>query len=287
MHLIIVSGRSGAGKAIALDLLEDNGFYCIDNLPVNSFLPIIEQVLSQNEHKETKIAISIDARSPVGEIKLFPEIFDQLRAKYIHCDLVYLDASDEVLIKRFSETRRRHPLTSDSDMRSLSDALEDETNLLSSIANLAKFSIDTSQLNIYQLKDFLKSQLLDGRELGAALLIESFGFKCGIPLDADWVFDLRSLPNPYWSADLRDLKGGDQAVIDYLAAQPEVAEMYSDILVFLEKWLVRSAAKNRSYVTIALGCTGGQHRSVYMAEQIGKALKKQFKSVQIKHRDLS
>lgn len=285
MHLVFVSGRSGAGKAIALSMLEDSGFYCLDNLPVSLFVTVIDQILTQTEHKQTKIALSIDARSLATEVKLFPAIFDQLRATYVYCDLVYLDASDEVLIKRFSETRRRHPLTSDS--RPLADALEEEAVLLSPIANLATLSIDTSQLNIYQLKDFLKSRLLDGRALGATLLVESFGFKRGIPLDADWVFDLRSLPNPYWKAELRDLKGGDQAVIDYLVAQPEVSEMYEDILAFLQKWLARFAAKNRSYVTIALGCTGGQHRSVYMAEQIGKALKQQFKNVQIKHRDLS
>ena len=285
MHLIIVSGRSGAGKATALNLLEDSGFYCIDNLPVKLFITAIEHLLGQAEHKQTKIAISMDTRSLLSEIESFPPLFDQLRAKYVHCDLVYLDAADEVLIKRFSETRRRHPLT--SEICPLSDALDNEAKLLSPIANLATLPIDTSQLNIYQLKDFLKNRLLDGPESGAEFLVESFGFKRGIPLDADWVFDLRSLPNPYWIPHLRNLKGGDQAVIDYLVAQPEVLEMYNDILDFLQKWLARFAATTRSYVTIAFGCTGGQHRSVYMAEQIGKALKEQLKNVQIKHRDLS
>lgn len=284
MQLIIVSGRSGSGKTTALHLLEDHGFYCIDNLPASLFTTAIDQTLLQSEIIQPKIAVSIDARSLPKQIENFPNIFEKLRAKYIKCDLVYLDAKDEILVSRFSETRRRHPLTSTT--RSLAEAIEDESKLLSPIINLATLHVDTSQLNVYQLKDFLKLHLLEEPELGTAFLIESFGFKRGIPMDADWVFDLRSLPNPYWVPELRNLKGSDQAVIDYLIEQPEVLEMQNDILNFLEKWLPRFAATNRSYITVAVGCTGGQHRSVYMAEQIGKILKATLKNVQVRHRDL-
>lgn len=284
MRLIIVSGRSGSGKTTALHLLEDNGFYCIDNLPASLFTTAIEQALLQTEIIQPKIAVSIDARSLPRQIENFPSIFERLSAKYIQCDLVYLDAKDEILISRFSETRRRHPLTTAT--RSLAEAIDDESKLLAPIINLATLHVDTSQLNVYQLKDFLKLHLLEEPELGTAFLIESFGFKRGIPLDADWVFDLRSLPNPYWVAELRNLKGTDQTVIDYLVEQPEVLEMQNDILLFLEKWLPRFAATNRSYITVAVGCTGGQHRSVYMAEQIGKILKATLKNVQVRHRDL-
>lgn len=284
MRLVIVSGRSGSGKSTALHLLEDNGFYCIDNLPASLFPVAIEQALLQTEIIQPKIAVSIDARSLPKQIETFPDIFDRLRAKYIQCDLVYLDAKDEILIKRFSETRRRHPLTTGS--RSLAEAIQDESKLLAHIVNLATLHVDTSELNLYQLRDFLKLNLLDELDLGTAFLIESFGYKRGIPMDADWVFDLRSLPNPYWVPELRELYGVDQPVIEYLNEQPVVQEMKEDLLSFLKKWLPRFAATNRSYVTIAVGCTGGQHRSVYMTEQIAKVLKQTLKNVQIRHRDL-
>lgn len=284
MRLIIISGRSGSGKSTALHLLEDSGFYCIDNLPASLFTIAIEQALLQTEIILSKIAVSIDARSLPRQIEKFPEIFERLRAKYIQCDLVFLDAKDEILIKRFSETRRRHPLTSAT--KSLTEAVSDESKLLAPIVNLATLYVDTTDLNLYQLQDFLKLHLLEEPELGTAFLIESFGFKRGIPVDADWVFDLRALPNPYWVPELRDLKGIDQGVIDYLGGQPDVLEMKHDILAFLVKWLPRFSATKRSYITIAVGCTGGQHRSVYMAEQIAEELRKTLKNVQVRHRDL-
>lgn len=283
MRLIIISGRSGAGKTTALHLLEDNGFYCIDNLSASLFLVAIEQALNQTNL--TKIAVSIDARSLPVQIESFPDVLEQLRAKYAACDLVYLDAKDDILISRFSETRRRHPLTTLE--RSLPEAIEEESKLLVPIVNLATLHVDTSGLNIYQLKDFLKLRLLGESGLTTALLIESFGFKYGVPIDADWVFDLRALPNPYWVTELRHLKGKDQAVIDYLEKQPDVLEMQQDILKFLKKWLPKITASNRPYVTVALGCTGGQHRSVYFVEHISRELKKILTNVQVRHRDLS
>lgn len=284
MRLIIVSGRSGSGKSTALDVLEDSGFYCIDNLPAGLLPELAERALIHTELLHPLVAVSIDARNLPSHLQRFPELLDEVRARHIHCDVVYLDADDETLLKRFSETRRRHPLTNDT--RSLAEAIEDESLLLGPISDLADLKIDTTHLNLYQLRDTLKLRLLNKPEPGTAFLIESFGFKRGMPVDADLVFDVRCLPNPYWKPELREFSGRDQPVIDYLAAQPEVEEMYQDIAGYLQKWLPRFAASNRSYVTVAVGCTGGQHRSVYLAERLGATLKTQLKNLQIRHRDL-
>jgi len=285
MHLIIVSGRSGSGKSTALDVLEDNGFYCIDNLPAGLLPELAERALLHTELLQPQVAVSIDARNLPSHLKRFPELLDEVRARHIQCDVLYLDADDETLLKRFSETRRRHPLTNEN--RSLAEAIHDESLLLGPIIDLADLKIDTAHLNLYQLRDTLKLRLLNKPEPGTAFLVESFGFKRGMPVDADLVFDVRCLPNPYWKPDLREHSGRDQPVIDYLAAQPEVEEMFQDILAYLNKWLPRFAASNRAYVTIAVGCTGGHHRSVYLAERLGQALKQPLKNVQVRHRDLS
>ena len=209
----------------------------------------------------------------------------EVRKRNIRCDVLYLDAEDETLLKRFSETRRRHPLTNEN--RSLAEAIAYESQLLAPITDRADLRIDTTRLNLYQLRDTLKLRLLGQTQAGTAFLVESFGFKRGMPVDADLVFDARCLPNPYWKPELRDHSGLEQPVIDYLAAQPEVEEMYQDILAYLEKWLPRFAASNRAYVTIAIGCTGGHHRSVYLANRLSQALKDSLKNVQVRHRDLS
>ena len=283
MRLIIVSGRSGSGKSTALDVLEDNGFYCIDNLPAGLLPDLAESALT--EMLQPQVAVSIDARNLPSHLQRFPELLDEVRARHIHCDVLYLDADEETLLKRFSETRRRHPLTSGT--RSLAEAIRDESQLLGPLTDLADLKIDTTHLNLYQLRDSLKLRLLDKPEPGTAFLVESFGFKRGMPVDADLVFDVRCLPNPYWRPELRDFSGLDQPVIEYLDAQADVADMYQDIRGYLEKWLPRFAASNRAYVTIAIGCTGGHHRSVYLAERLGSTLKAQLKNVQVRHRDLS
>jgi len=285
MRLIIVSGRSGSGKSTALDVLEDNGFYCIDNLPAALLPELAERALLHTELLEPQVAVSVDARNLPSQLKRFPELLSEVRARHINCDVLYLDADAETLLKRFSEPRRRHPLTNES--RPLAEAIEDETQLLAPIADLADLKIDTTHLNLYQLRDTIKLRLLNKPEPGTAFLVESFGFKRGMPVDADLVFDVRCLPNPYWKPELRDYSGLDQPVIDYLTAQPDVEEMYQDILAYLLKWLPRFAASNRAYVTIAIGCTGGHHRSVYLAERLGQALKQLLKNVQVRHRDLS
>ncbi|EQM74944.1 RNase adapter RapZ [Stutzerimonas stutzeri] len=285
MRLIIVSGRSGSGKSTALDVLEDNGFYCIDNLPAGLLPELAERALLHTELLQPQVAVSIDARNLPSQLKRFPELLEDVRARYIQCDVLYLDAADETLLKRFSETRRRHPLTNQN--RSLAEAIHDEELLLAPIIDHADLKIDTTHLNLYQLRDTLKLRLLNQPEPGTAFLFESFGFKRGMPVDADLVFDVRCLPNPYWKADLRDFSGLDQPVIDYLAAQTDVEEMFQDILAYLSKWLPRFAASNRAYVTVAIGCTGGHHRSVYLAERLGQALREPLKNVQVRHRDLA
>ncbi len=285
MRLIIVSGRSGSGKSTALNVLEDNGFYCIDNLPAGLLPELTERALLHTELLHPQVAVSIDARNLPSHLQRFPELLADARARFIQCDVVYLDADDETLLKRFSETRRRHPLTNET--RSLAEAIQDERQLLAPITDLADLKIDTTHLNLYQLRDALKLRLLNKPEPGTAFLIESFGFKRGMPVDADLVFDVRCLPNPYWKAELRAQSGLDQPVAEYLATQPEVEEMYQDILAYLTKWLPRFAASNRAYVTVAIGCTGGHHRSVYLAERLGQALREPLKNLQVRHRDLS
>ncbi|WP_462381501.1 RNase adapter RapZ [Pseudomonas sp. Marseille-QA0892] len=284
MRLIIVSGRSGSGKSTALDVLEDNGFYCIDNLPAALLPELAERALLHTELIHPQVAVSIDARNLPSQLQRFPELLSEVRSRYIQCDLLYLDADEETLFKRFSETRRRHPLTNSS--RSLAEAIEAEKQLLAPIAELSDLKIDTTRLNLYQLRDLIKIRLLNQPEPGTAFLIESFGFKRGMPVDADLVFDVRCLPNPYWKPELRDYSGLDQPVIEYLQAQPDVEEMYQDILAYLSKWLPRFAASNRAYATVAIGCTGGHHRSVFLVERLGRVLKDTLKNVQIRHRDL-
>lgn len=284
MGLIIVSGRSGSGKSTALNVFEDNGFYCIDNLPAGLLPELYSSQALEKELARPLVAVSIDARNLPSQLERFPELLAQVRAQRVHTDLIYLDARDEVLLKRFSETRRRHPLTTAN--RSLAEALAEERRLLAPITELTDLKIDTSQLNLYQLRELIQSRLLNRLEPSTSFLVESFGFKRGLPVDADVVFDLRCLTNPYWKPELRECTGLDQPVIDYLSAQPEVTEMYEDILAYLLKWLPRFAANHRAYATIAIGCTGGRHRSVYMTERLGKALKAKLNNVQIRHRDL-
>lgn len=285
MRLIIVSGRSGSGKSTALDVLEDNGFYCIDNLPAGLLPELAERALVHTELLHPQVAVSIDARNLPSHLQRFPDLLAEVRARHIQVDVLFLDAEEGTLLKRFSETRRRHPLTNEN--RSLAEAIRDESTLLHPIADLADLRLDTTSLNLYQLRDTLRLRLLNKPEPGTAFLVESFGFKRGMPVDADLVFDVRCLPNPYWKPELREQSGKDEAVRDYLASQADVEEMYQDIHAYLLKWLPRFAASNRAYVTIAIGCTGGHHRSVYIAERLGAALKPALKNVQIRHRDLS
>ncbi|MEM8499496.1 MAG: RNase adapter RapZ [Pseudomonadota bacterium] len=281
--LAIISGRSGSGKTTALHVLEDAGYYCIDNLPAALLPALVEQTRITKSEEYQHLAVCIDARNSAADIARFDEFIEHLPAD-IHAEVIYLDANGEELLKRFSETRRKHPLS--DRFTALKEALEAEKELLAPIANGATLTIETSQMNIYELRDIVRQRVIGDTLGGIAILFESFGFKRGIPTDADIVYDVRCLPNPYWSKELRKFSGLDQGVIEFLEEHQSVHDMFDDIAQFLERWLPQFQANNRSYVTVGIGCTGGQHRSVYMSERLLKQFSKQFDNVQVRHREL-
>lgn len=281
MRLVIISGRSGSGKTIALRALEDLGFYCIDNLPV-TLLPDLEEHI---KGAHTLVAVSIDARNIPSDLLHFKEVIEGLYARGIHCEILYLDAEDNTLLMRFSETRRKHPLTNSG--TSLREAIQKERELLTPIANLADLTIDTSPINRQCLHNLIRDRIANQNGSSLQLLLQSFGFKHGLPPDADFIFDLRCLPNPYWEKELREFTGLDHDVIQFLEKETSVQKMLQDILKFLENWIPSFEADNRSYLTIALGCTGGRHRSIYMVETIAKKIQQKFPNTEVRHRDLN
>lgn len=283
-RLIIISGRSGSGKTTALHVLEDIGYYCVDNLPATLLPALTLQLTLEAAAPVRKIAVGIDARNNQSQLQRFDEALDALKPLDIDVDIIYLDADSKTLLKRFSETRRKHPGTKQADI-SLSEAIEQEKQLLDPIARAADLKIETSQLNLHDLRDLIH-QRIDSERQGMSLLFKSFGFKYGIPVDADLVFDARCLPNPYWVPELRTQSGLDQGVIDFLSHEPPVNDMQNDIIEYLERWLPRFAANNRSYMTVAIGCTGGHHRSVYLTEALQAHFKSIFTNTQTRHRDL-
>lgn len=282
MKLVIVSGLSGSGKSIALQVLEDLEYYCIDNLPINMLAALNHEIIAA---KHEYVAISVDARNIVAELKGFPEHIKQLQKNNIDCEIFFLEANNAILIQRFSETRRRHPLSSQE--TPLKEAVIQERYLLEPISSLADLRIDTSTTNVHQLRDLIKARVTKSDNKSISIMFESFGFKHGVPIDADFVFDVRCLPNPHWLPELKVLTGLDAPVIDYLERDELVSEMKNDIIIFLEKWLPRFEADNRSYMTIAIGCTGGQHRSVYLVNALAKALKNKHHNVLTRHREIS
>ncbi|MBA4503125.1 RNase adapter RapZ [Marinobacterium marinum] len=285
MRLVVLSGRSGSGKSTALQALEDVGFYCIDNLPA-LLLPELIRLMLAESRPAPAIAVSIDARNLPSNLLRFPDVMQQLRQQPgLITETLFLDAGDATLLRRYNATRRRHPLT-DSD-QSLQQAIRTERELLEPIANLADLRIDTTRLSLYELRDEVKLRVAGRSEQTLSLQFESFGFKHGVPLDVDFTFDVRSLPNPYWVPELRRFTGRDREVIDFLSQADDVAEMVTDIREFVHKWLPRFKANNRSYITIGIGCTGGQHRSVYVAEQLAGYFRAHMDNVQVLHRELS
>ncbi|HQQ64290.1 MAG TPA: RNase adapter RapZ [Pseudomonadales bacterium] len=281
MRLVVISGRSGSGKSTALHVLEDEGLYCIDNLPAGLLGPLVQQM--QQEASTTKgVAVSIDARNTSRDLALFPAMLGIAR-EHMDCEVIYLDAQKPILIRRFSETRRKHPLSSgDTD---LSAAIEAEKKLLEPIAALASLTIDTSDLNLYQLRDLVLSRVARQSNADLSLQFLSFGYKHGIPVDADLVFDVRCLPNPYWKPELRGYSGLDQPVIEFLDQEEQVQTMQQDLQAFLQKWLP-AYKQNRRYLTVAIGCTGGQHRSVYLCEKLRKYFRVDYENAQARHREL-
>lgn len=284
MKLVIVSGRSGSGKSTALHVLEDLGYYCIDNLPVGLLLALAKESIRSNETRLNKVAVSIDARNLQSGIERFPEFYAECQRHHIDTDIIFLDAHGDTLLQRFHATRRKHPLSDAS--RSLREAIEMESELLEPIATQADLNIDTSQLSIYELRDLIKVRVAGRKTQDTALLFQSFGFKHGVPKDADFVFDVRCLPNPYWDPNLRGYTGLEEPVQTFLAAQPETKKMEEDLVGFLEYWIPQFKNSNRSYMTIAIGCTGGQHRSVYLCDRIGKHFHTLHENVQIRHKEL-
>jgi len=284
MRLIIVSGLSGSGKSVALHLLEDVGFYCIDNVPAALLDSVISQIAATGDPFYENLAVGVDVRSRAADLESLPELIRRFRGLGIRCEIVFLHASEDSLLKRYAESRRPHPLSAQG--MSLREAITRERELLGPVMAAAELIIDTSQTSIYQLRDAVRGRVGLRTEPGLSILIESFGYKHGIPLDADFVFDLRCLPNPYWELSLRPLTGRDAQVIAYLDAQPAVQEMYRDILGFLQRWIPRYADFSRNYLTVALGCTGGQHRSVYMADKLATELARQHQQVLIRHTEL-
>jgi len=282
MKLVIISGRSGSGKSSALHLLEDEGFYSIDNMPV-ALLPQLVDQLRADAGNNRKVAVCIDARNATKDLSRFSELLQSLPAD-VSTEVLYLDADDHTLIKRFSETRRRHPL-SDA-QTALAEAIAREKRLLEPIAMTAGLNLDTSSMNVHELRSTIRARVLGRNAAGLSLLFLSFGYKRGVPIDSDMVFDLRVLPNPHWDPLLRPQTGRDSAVVAFLDQQPDVTEMFNDIFSMLNKWIPRFLANNRSYITVSLGCTGGQHRSVYMAERLARAFSSEFKDVQVRHREL-
>ena len=283
MKLIVISGRSGSGKSTALNALEDAGYHCIDNFPVSLLQSLVHNTLRNPTAATTHLAVCIDARSK--DLTLFPEILLSADKMDVDCQVVYIDASSPTLVKRFSETRRRHPLTNaETDLRQAIDA---EAEVLEGIADVADLTIDSTRLSAQDLRETMTTRVIEKSRSGINLLFRSFGFKQGVPVDVDVVFDLRCLPNPYWQAELRSFNGTDSQIKTYLDAQPMVSAMFEDVSRYLDTWIPQFEANSRVYMTVGLGCTGGHHRSVYFAERLAHHFSNTFDNVLIRHRELS
>ncbi|OXX57509.1 RNase adaptor protein RapZ [Vibrio sp. V12_P9A6T4] len=281
MRLIVVSGQSGAGKSVALRVLEDLGYYCVDNLPVNLLDAFIQSVQGSKQN----VAVSIDIRNLPQEPSLVADILEQLKQNN-DVSVLFLDASKETLLKRYSETRRIHPLSLNADKPSLAQAIELEKSLLAPLKEQADLVLDSSNQSLHELSETVRMRI-EGRERKDLVMVfQSFGFKYGLPSDADYVFDVRFLPNPHWEPDLRPLTGLDAPIKSFLERHSEVIELKQQIQKFVEYWLPMLEKNNRSYLTIAIGCTGGKHRSVYLTQQLGEYFTQLGHQVQIRHTSL-
>ena len=281
--LFIISGRSGSGKTTVLKTLEDNGYKCLDNFPVNLLEMLIEKNLKRSDSKSYAYAVCADSRSE--SIELLPEVLEASSKRGVNVTLIYLDAQSPTLVKRFSETRRKHPLTSaEIDLR---EAVNLEAKYLESIAELADLTIDTTSLTSRDLEAQIREFILSKKESSPInLVFRSFGFKRGVPIDADFVFDVRCLSNPMWEKGLEALTGLDDETKKYLDGLPMVDDLYNDIKEFLSKWIPECEKNSKIYLTLAIGCTGGQHRSVYMAERLAQFFRESYAIVQVRHREL-
>ncbi len=277
-RILIVTGQSGSGKSSALQVLEDLGYYCIDNLPL-ALLPEIVGKLDQENNLE-QLALGVDVRSTRADLQEFDQVYQQLE-KHGSVDVIYLTTKDQELIARFSASRRPHPLA--NRFKSLNECIQEEKQLLLPIQLKATVQIDTSDKSVHDLKDTLLSRL--GQVDNLIVILQSFGYKHGIPLDADFIFDVRHLPNPHWDIELRQYSGLDEPIQKFLSSHDKTNDMFDDLNQFLSKWLPAFAAGHRHYVTVSIGCTGGQHRSVYIVDRLKKALEAKW-SIQVLHREM-
>lgn len=277
-RILIVTGQSGSGKSSALQVLEDLGYYCIDNLPL-ALLPEIVGKLDQENNLE-QLALGVDVRSTRADLQEFDQVYQQLE-KHGAVDVIYLSTKDQELIARFSASRRPHPLA--NRFKSLNECIQEEKQLLLPIQLKATVQIDTSDKSVHDLKDTLLSRL--GQVDNLIVILQSFGYKHGIPLDADFIFDVRHLPNPHWDIELRKYSGLDEPIQRFLSSHDKTNDMFDDLNQFLSKWLPAFAAGHRHYITVSIGCTGGQHRSVYIVDRLKKALEAKW-SIQVLHREM-
>jgi UPF0042 nucleotide-binding protein len=285
MQLIVLSGLSGAGKSVALHMLEDLGYYCIDNMPAALLKPFIAHSVRSSEKIYARTALSLDARNSDAEISSVPQLVDELRRSGIDCQVLFLIAGDSELLRRFAETRRTHPLSRQGE--TLREAIASERRLLEPIAACADQVIDTSRLGVHQLRELIQNRVDPRSADRLSLQFESFGFKHGIPGDADFVFDARSLPNPYWENTLRPLTGRDAPVVRFLEQQPGVREFIDDVAKFMTARIPAYRASARRYLTVAVGCTGGQHRSVYIVERLAEIFARTLPEVRVRHSGLA
>lgn len=278
--MIFVSGLSGAGKSVVLHTLEDLNYYCIDNLPIS----LMDKLADEIDRMPENIAIGIDARNIKRELTALPDSIKAIREHGIITELIFLDASEEVLTKRFSETRRKHPLSSNN--IPLYEAIEKERQILSYLSETADLRIDTSYNTVHDLRNLIRERITDRAVDALSIQIMSFGYKFGTPRDADFIFDIRCLPNPYWDNTLRPYSGRERPVIEFLEQQAGVLRMREQLTSFLTEWIPAFEKENRSYLTVAMGCTGGRHRSVYMADQLAGDLRANGRPIILRHRDL-
>jgi UPF0042 nucleotide-binding protein len=284
MKLVILSGLSGSGKSVALHTLEDMGYYCIDNLPI--FL-LKDLALGLHEGLDAafqRTAVGVDARTEGAEFENLPDLIQAAQRQGVDCNVVFLDAQTDTLIQRFSETRRRHPLMRGE--RPLAEAIELERQLLEPVLRTADIRIDTTSTNVHELRHLVRARLLGAAPPRASILLQSFGFKHGVPRDVDFLFDVRCLPNPHWQAELKPLTGLDAPVVEFLETSEAVRRMRADIAAFFDRWISQFESDGRSYLSIAIGCTGGQHRSVYMVETLRRHLETAGHRIMVRHREL-
>jgi UPF0042 nucleotide-binding protein len=281
VRLIVVSGLSGSGKSVALHMLEDLDWYCVDNIPAALLKSFVSHTLRSADQRYQRVAVGLDARNTPEEIATVPALLAELRSSGLPCELLFVTASDETLLRRYAETRRTHPLGRGGE--SLREAIEHERELLDPMVQAANMVIDTSNTGVHQLRDMVRARVERRSQARLSLLFESFGFKHGIPGDADYVFDARSLPNPYWEPALRPLTGRDPDVVRYLSADAGAARLLQDITRFIEARSPEFIATNRRYLTVAVGCTGGQHRSVFLVESLAADFARRHEEVSVRH----